>query len=99
MQKSAMPTPSADHLMETPLPVLINELGVTLFDSSIDDAEFFGAVVETKTGELILSMPCGRSEFEHDTVARYLLAQAFGVEVAPMPAPLDVTRVDEGGRA
>ena len=87
--------PSVDHLMDTPLPVLINELGVTLFDSSITDAEFFGAVVERKTGELILSMPAGRSELEHDTVARYLLAHAFGVDVPPMPAPLTTVRVDD----
>lgn len=88
--------PSVDHLMDTPLPVLINELGVTLFDSSITDAEFFGAVVERKTGELILSMPSGRSELEHDTVARYLLAQALGVPVPDMPAPIVTSRMDNG---
>lgn len=97
MQKSAMPKPSVDHLMDTPLPVLINELGVTLIDTSIDDAGFFGAVVQAKTGELILSMPSGRSELEHDTVARYLLAQALGVPVPDMPAPIVTTRVDEDG--
>lgn len=86
--------PSVDHLMDTPLSVLINELGVTLFDSSITDAEFFGAVVQKKTGELLLTMPTGRSEFEHDTVARYLLAQALGVDVAPMPEPITTTRID-----
>ncbi|WUC42304.1 hypothetical protein OG692_10495 [Streptomyces cellulosae] len=85
-------TLTAEHLMDTPLPVLMNELGVTLFDSEIDDRGFFGAVVERKTGELILSMPAGRSELEHDTVARYLLAQAFGVDVTPMPAPLRTVR-------
>ncbi|MFF7854129.1 hypothetical protein [Streptomyces sp. NPDC007904] len=95
MQKSAMPKPSVDHLMDTPLPVLINELGVTVFDSDITDREFFGAVVERKTGELILSMPRGRSQLEHDTVARYLLAHAFGVDVAPMPAPLVTSRGDD----
>lgn len=94
MQKSAMPIPSVDHLMDTPLPVLMNELGVTLLDSPITDADFFGAVVERKTGELLLTMPAGRSELEHDTVARYLLAQALGVDVPPMPAPLTTTRFD-----
>lgn len=97
MAKSAMPIPSVDHLMDAPLPVLMNELGVTLFDSSITDAEFFGAVVERKTGELILTMPSGRSELEHDTVARYLLAQALGVPVPPMSAPIVTTRVDDNG--
>ncbi|MGY0067200.1 hypothetical protein ACWZEH_10280 [Streptomyces sp. QTS137] len=93
----AMPILSVDHLMDTPLPVLINELGVTLFDSEITDREFFGAVVERKTGELLLTMPAGRSEFERDTVARYLLAQALGVDVAPMPAPLVTSRSDDDG--
>jgi hypothetical protein len=88
-----MPIPSVDHLMDTPLPVLINELGVTLIDTDIDDADFFGAVVQVKTGELLLSLPAGRTELEHDTMARYLLAQILGVDVAPLPAPLTTTEV------
>ncbi|MFB8776528.1 hypothetical protein [Streptomyces broussonetiae] len=85
--------PSADHLMDTPLPVLINKLGVTLTDSPITDRAFFGAViVQRKTGEL-LTMPTGRSELEHDTVARYLLAQALGVPVPDTPAPFVTTRI------
>ncbi|MEU0198742.1 MULTISPECIES: hypothetical protein [unclassified Streptomyces] len=88
--------PSVDHLMDTPLPVLINELGVTLIDSDITDAEFFGAVVQRKTGELLLTMPRDRSELEHDTVARYLLAQALGVPVPEMPAPIVTSRMDNG---
>lgn len=88
--------PSVDHLMDTPLPVLINELGVTLIDSSITDREFFGAVVQRKTGELLLTMPRDRSELEHDTVARYLLAQALGVKVPEMPEPIVTTRMGNG---
>ncbi|MEV6835520.1 hypothetical protein AB0N17_13550 [Streptomyces sp. NPDC051133] len=88
--------PSVDHLMDTPLPVLVNELGVTLIDSEITDREFFGAVVQRKTGELLLTMPRDRSELEHDTVARYLLAQALGVDVPPMSAPLTTTRLEGG---
>ncbi|WP_432169708.1 hypothetical protein [Streptomyces sp. 1222.5] len=88
--------PSVDHLMDTPLPVLMNELGVTLIDAGITDAEFFGAVVQRKTGELLLTMPADRSELEHDTVARYLLAQALGVDVPEMPAPLSTTRLKGG---
>ncbi|GAA2441353.1 hypothetical protein [Streptomyces glaucus] len=94
----AVAKPSIDRLMDTPLPVLVNELGVTLIDSGITDADFFGAVVQRKTGELLLTMPRGRSELEHDTVARYLLAQAFGVDVPPMPAPIVTshTAADDG---
>ncbi|MBD9729194.1 hypothetical protein PV755_39675 [Streptomyces caniscabiei] len=90
------PMPSVEHLMDAPLPVLINELGVTLIDSEITDREFFGAVVQRKTGELLLTMPRNRSELEHDTVARYLLAQALGVKVPDMPAPIATTRIDNG---
>ncbi|WP_157855025.1 hypothetical protein [Streptomyces exfoliatus] len=93
MAKFAMPIPSVDHLMDAPLPVLINELGVTLLDTDIDDASFFGAVVQRKTGELLLTLPAGRSELEHDTMARYLLAQALGLDVAPMPAPIVTTEI------
>lgn len=96
MAQSAMHIPSVGHLMDTPLPVLVNELGVTLIDSGITDAEFFGAVVQRKTGELLLTMPRDRSELEHDTVARYLLAQALGVEVPEMPAPFATTCFDGG---
>ncbi|GAT81093.1 hypothetical protein DF19_39710 [Streptomyces sp. F-3] len=92
MANVATSIPSVETLMDTPLPVLINELGVTLIDSSITDADFFGAVVERKTGELLLTLPAGRSDFERDTVARFLLAQALGVPVAPLPEPLMTSR-------
>ncbi|MDQ0776374.1 hypothetical protein QF026_004840 [Streptomyces aurantiacus] len=87
-------SPSVDHLMDTPLPALINELGVTLTDSSIIDREFCGAVIiQRKTGELRLTMPTGRSELEHDTVARYLLAQALGVPAPDLPTPFVTLRI------
>ncbi|WDG29694.1 hypothetical protein N7925_15745 [Streptomyces sp. CA-278952] len=86
--------PSADHLMDTPLPLLINELGVTLTDSPAIDRSFFGAVIiQRTTGELRLTMPTGRSELEHDTGARYLLAEALGVPMPGMPAPFVTTRI------
>ncbi len=98
MEQHAISTtaPSVDHLMDAPLPVLINELGVTLLDSSITDAEFFGAVVQRKSGELVLTLPRDRSEFQRDTIARYLLAQALGVKVPDMPAPFTTSRFDGG---
>ncbi|MFJ3666524.1 hypothetical protein ACIPSE_08715 [Streptomyces sp. NPDC090106] len=86
--------PSADYLMDTPLPVLIDELGATLADSSIADREFCGAVlVRRRTGELRLTLPTGRSELEHDVVARYLLAQALGVPVPELPTPFITIRI------
>jgi hypothetical protein len=84
---------SPAHLLDTPLPDLLAETGVQLFESSIPDAKFFGAVVQRKSGEVILSMPTGRSELEHDTVARYLIAQAFDVDLPQLPEPFETTEL------
>lgn len=84
-------TPEA--ILDTPLPDLLNGLRVEIFDSSIDDRTFFGAVVQRKNGDLLLSMPAGRSELEHDTVARYLLAQAFDVDLPDLPPPFETARL------
>lgn len=79
---------TADHLMDAPLPQLLAELDVELHESSITDAGFYGAVVVLRGGQMVLSMPGGRSEFQRDTVARMLLAEALGIETAPIPEPL-----------
>jgi len=79
--------PTPDHLLDAPLPELLADLDVELVDSSITDRTFFGAVVQRKSGDLLLAMPTGRSELEHDTVARYLIAQAFDVDLPDLPAP------------
>jgi|SRR5438874_9196439 len=82
-----------DRLLDAPLPDLLAELDIEVVASSIPDREFFGAVVQRKSGELLLAMPTGRSELEHDTVARYLLAQAFGVGLPQLPEPFVTTEV------
>ena len=84
---------SPDHLLDTPLDELLAETGVEIVDSTIADAGFFGAVVQRKSGQLLLTMPIGRSELEHDTVARYLLAQVFDVDLPKLPAPFVTTEV------
>ena len=80
--------PNVDHLLDAPLPQLLDELGVLLVDSSITDSGFVGAVVQRRDGQLILSMPVGRPEVERDTAARMLLAEALGVRGAPVSEPL-----------
>lgn len=82
------PALSPERLLDAPLSELLAETSVLLVDSSITDREFFGAVVQRKDGQLVLSMPVGRSEFERDTTARMLLGEALGIRVAPIPAPL-----------
>lgn len=89
----ACPTLSPERLLDAPLPEVLAETGTQIVDSSISDAGFFGAVVQRKSGELLLAMPPGRSELEHDTVARYLLAQAFDVDLPKLPEPFVTTEV------
>ena len=91
MSPAAYATPSAARLMDAPLDDLLAETGVELVDSSITDREFFGAVVQRKSGEMYLTMPTGRSRLEHDTVARYLIAQAFDVDLPDLPPPFSTT--------
>lgn len=81
------PSLSAERLLDAPLPQLLADLDVELHDSSISDAGFFGAVAERRDGQLILAMPVGRPAFEHDTVARYLLAKVFNVDLPDLPPP------------
>ncbi|MFJ4785102.1 hypothetical protein [Streptomyces sp. NPDC088794] len=87
----ATPALSPSRVLDAPLDVLLAELAVEVIDSSITDAGFFGAVVQCKTGEMYLTMPSGRSELEHDTVARYLIAQAFRVDLPQLPEPFETT--------
>lgn len=84
---------SPDHLLDAPLDDLLAETGVEIVDSTITDRGFFGAVVQRKSGHLLLTMPAGRSELEHDTVARYLLAQVFEVDLPKLPAPFVTTEL------
>ncbi|MFD7682897.1 hypothetical protein [Streptomyces sp. NPDC059271] len=79
--------PTASEILDTPLPRLLGRTNVEMTDSSISDCSFFGAAVERKSGRLLLAMPMGRSEWEHDTVARYLLARAFSVDLPDLPRP------------
>lgn len=79
-----------DYVMDAPLPQLLAATGVELLNASITDRTFFGALYERKNGTLVLAMPTGRSELEHDTVARYLIAQIFDVEVPQLPTSITV---------
>lgn len=87
------PALSTDRLLHAPLPQLLAELGVRLENSHITKAGFFGAFVHPQDGGRVLSMPTGRSEFERDTVARMLLAEAFGLDAPPLPFPLTASRL------
>ncbi|MFF2383715.1 hypothetical protein [Streptomyces sp. NPDC058108] len=85
--------PTAAEILDTPLPQLLADNRVELFDSSITDAGFCGAVVQRRSGDVILAMPRGRSRIESDIVARYLIAQAFDVDVSELPPPFTSTEL------
>ncbi|MEU6990345.1 hypothetical protein ABZ953_06740 [Streptomyces sp. NPDC046465] len=82
---------TADRLLSAPLERLLVENNAELIDSSTTDPGFFGAVVQRKDGDVFLTMPTGRSELEHDTMARYLLAQIFDIDLPKLPAPFITT--------
>ncbi|MER6183058.1 hypothetical protein [Streptomyces sp. NPDC001652] len=91
----AMPDrrPSAEEILDTPLADLLAGLEVDLYDSKITDRTFFGAAGRRSTGQLFLALPSGRSDFETDTTARYLLAKAFDVDLPDLPPPFETTKL------
>lgn len=74
-----------ERLFELPLSQLFAELDVEFVTTSITDPAFYGMVAALKSGSIILTMPAGRDDFEHDCVARSLLATALGLDVEPLP--------------
>jgi hypothetical protein len=66
----ARKTPTAERLLDAPLPDLLADLDAELVESSITDPGFIGALLELPDGSLVLSMPPGRPRLERDCVAR-----------------------------
>lgn len=88
--------PSVDHLMDAPLEQLVEELHITLNVSRITDPTFTGYAIASRD-RVVVSMPAGRSEMEHDCIARYLIASAFQVDgLPPLPEPFQVTELTGG---
>lgn len=83
----------AAHVLEAPLPVLLAEANARLLEVAIDDPRFFGSLVERPNGAAALLMPTGRSQSERDTIARMLLAQWAGLELAPLPQWLEMSEL------
>ncbi|MFJ9420730.1 hypothetical protein [Streptomyces sp. NPDC101249] len=84
--------PSADEILDTPLPELLAAWAVERLSTSVTDRGFFGAVLERRDGRKLLAMPVNRPALESDTVARYLLAKAFDVDLPDMPPPFVTSR-------
>ncbi|MFK8844722.1 hypothetical protein [Streptomyces sp. Ac-502] len=66
---------------------------MVLATSGVDDPRFAGEAVKLTDGTVVLSMPPGRDPVVSDVLARGLLGRAFGVPLAPLPAPFEMTEV------
>lgn len=76
-------------LMGTPLDQVLTDLNAQIVDIDIPEPCYFGACVTRKDGRRFLAMPTDRSVVEHDTIARYLLAESIGLDVTPLPQPFE----------
>lgn len=81
-----------DYIFETDLSALCEEFGanVSVLDT-LTDEKFFGACVVTKSGTRITILLAPHlGEYERDFFPRYLLCQALGMDLSPLPAPFGV---------
>ncbi|MGW7440595.1 hypothetical protein [Streptomyces sp. NPDC054849] len=81
--------PTLDHVFDSPLEGLLAEFNVTVLQSEITDAGFFGAVVVRADRITVLLSP-NLGDYERDFFPRYLLAQALGLDMTPLPTPFEV---------
>lgn len=81
--------PTVDYVFDTPLAEMTAELHVEVITSEITDAEFFGCVV-VRGSRIVVMLSPNLGEFEADFFTRYLTAQAYKLEMSPLPTPFDV---------
>lgn len=79
-------TPTTDHLLDTPLPQLLAELGVDLQERPAADLPPCGyARVEGR--RIALRLPHGQNRWEREMVARAMIGDALRVPMPPLPEP------------
>ncbi|MCX4801755.1 hypothetical protein OG594_08835 [Streptomyces sp. NBC_01214] len=81
--------PTLDYVLDAPLAEMTAELHVEVITSEITDAEFFGCVV-VRGSRIVVMLNPNLGEFEADFFTRYLTAQAYKLEMSPLPTPFDV---------
>jgi len=91
------PAPAAsvtpDHLMDTPLPQLLAELGVSLSVIPIEDPSFCGYLVARGERVDTVVVSSSWSELVQDSMARAMLGVALRVPLPPLPEPFEVTEL------
>ncbi|MER8197038.1 hypothetical protein ABTY00_24110 [Streptomyces microflavus] len=82
------------QIMNLPLDQVLTGLDIQVIESSITDASFAGGVHMGNGQKITVFMPPSRDPFETDCVTRYLIAQALGLDITPLPKPFNVEIVD-----
>lgn len=79
-----------DYIFETDLEALLAEYGVRLLLAPEDtDPAFFGATV-VRAGSITILLSPHLGDFERDFFPRYLICQALGMDLEPLPTPFEV---------
>ncbi|MFD7999894.1 hypothetical protein [Streptomyces mirabilis] len=86
-------TLTADALMDTPLPDLLAELGISLSVRLIEDPTFCGYIVAR--GDRVESVVVSSlwSDLVQDSMARAMLGVALRVPLPPLPEQFEVTEL------
>ncbi|MFE2850603.1 hypothetical protein ACFXJO_05645 [Streptomyces lavendulae] len=88
--------PTVDYVFDAPLAEMMAELHVEVITSEITDADFFGCVVVrgsrvvVRGSRVVVMLSPNLGEFEADFFTRYLTAQAYKLDMTPLPTPFDV---------
>lgn len=95
LRDAAMPpassaTPTADHLMDAPLPQLLAEYGVTV-DELDREPGFTGGAYVRSGDRLFFVKPANRPAMEWEMMARFLLGKALRVPLPDLPEPYEAT--------
>ncbi|MFI6861753.1 hypothetical protein ACIBKZ_17955 [Streptomyces sp. NPDC050421] len=84
-----LPGYTLDRLMNAPLDRVLTDLNAQVIEIDMPYPSYFGGCFTRSDGRRLLAMPAGRDAFERTTIARYLLAEAIGLDVTPLPAPFN----------
>ncbi|MFB9438059.1 hypothetical protein [Streptomyces showdoensis] len=82
-------TLSTARLFSAPLPELLAEADAKIVESSIDDSDYYGAIVKPPVGPAIVCIPESRSAAERSVMARLLVGRLLGAPMLPLPSSVE----------